>query len=364
VVDTETRLAAAHARWTELDRKSLNRRYRKPTAGRKSRGVARAFGPIPSRRLGRSLGINNIPPKICSYDCVYCQVGETPSPQLEPRQIYPPRELASAVARHVERVRELGGRIDHLTFVPDGEPTLDANLGRTIGLLRPLEIPIAVISNGSLAWRPEVREALRAADWVSVKVDAVEERAWRRLNQPPDALAVDTVLDGIRALADGFPGRLVAETMLVEGVNDDDRSVRAVADFLRDADIRSAYVSIPTRPPADPGVHGPDEATVVRAHGILSERLERVEYLIGYEGEAFTASGDPRADLLSITAVHPMRESAVRDLLRRSGGGWEIVRRLVDQGVLRSVEYEGTRFFVRRFRQGSASEEPGGGKRT
>jgi hypothetical protein len=128
--------------------------------------VALAFGPIPSRRLGRSLGINNIPPKVCSYGCVYCQVGATPSPQLEPRPIYPPEDLARAVARHVELVRARGERIDHLTFAPDGEPTLDANLGRVIRLLRPLEIPIAVISNGSLTWRPEVRDALRAADWV------------------------------------------------------------------------------------------------------------------------------------------------------------------------------------------------------
>jgi wyosine [tRNA(Phe)-imidazoG37] synthetase (radical SAM superfamily) len=348
---------------TELHRQNRDRKHGKASAGGGPTGVAKAFGPIPSRRLGRSLGINNIPPKICSYDCVYCQVGETPSPQLEPRRIYAPQELARAVTRQVERVRALGGQIDYLAFVPDGEPTLDVNLGRAIGLLRPLEIPIAVVTNGSLAWRREVREALRAADWVSVKVDAVDETVWRRLNRPPDALAVDTVLDGIRALADGFPGRLVAETMLVEGVNDDGGSVGAVADFLHDAGIRSSYISIPTRPPADPRVHGPDEAAVVRAHGILSERLEHVECLIGYEGEAFAASGDPGADLLSITAVHPMRESAVRDLLGRSGGEWEVVRRLVDQGLLRSVDYEGTRFFVRRFHLGSASKKTGGGGR-
>ncbi|MEW6059717.1 MAG: radical SAM protein [Actinomycetota bacterium] len=338
---------------TELDLQRWDRRHAEAGSGGKSPGVAKAFGPIPSRRLGRSLGINNIPPKICSYDCVYCQVGKTPSTQLEPRSIYRPEELVRAVFRQVEQVRAVGESIDYLTFVPDGEPTLDANLGLTIGLLRGLEIPIAVISNGSLAWRREVREALRAADWVSVKVDAAEEKAWRRLNRPPDALALDTVLDGIRALADGFPGRLVAETMLVEGINDDGGSVAAVADFLGDAGIRSSYVSIPTRPPADPRVHGPDEAAVVRAHGILAERLQHVEYLIGYEGEAFATSGDPRADLLSITAVHPLRESAVRDLLRMSGSEWDVVRQLVVEGLLRSVEYEGTHFFVRRFnRQG------------
>lgn len=219
--------------------------------------VALAFGPIPSRRLGRSLGVNNIPPKVCSYGCVCCQVGATPSPQLEPRPIYPPERLAAAVTRHVDLVRAREEPIDHLTFAPDGEPTLDANLGRAVELLRPLAIPVAVITNGSLAWRPEVREALRAADWVSVKVDAVDEEVWRRVN----------------------------------------------------------------RPPAEPGVRGPDEAVVARAHAIVAERVPHVEYLVGYEGDAFAASGDARADLLSITAVHPLRDSAVRELLRRSGSG-------------------------------------------
>jgi len=182
-----------------------------PPTGRPARSrVALAFGPVPSRRLGRSLGINNVPPKVCSYGCVYCQVGATPSPQLEPRTVYPPERLVRAVARHVEAVRVRGEAIDHLALVPDGEPTLDANLGLEIDLLRRLGIPIAVISNGSLAWRPEVRAALRAADWASVKVDAVDERVWRRVNRPPSDLALSTVLDGIRALAARFPGDLAS----------------------------------------------------------------------------------------------------------------------------------------------------------
>jgi wyosine [tRNA(Phe)-imidazoG37] synthetase (radical SAM superfamily) len=282
---------------------------------------------------------------------VYCQVGATPSSQLEPRSIYPPEELARAVADHVELVRSRGERIDHLTFAPDGEPTLDANLGRAIRLLRPLEIPIAVISNGSLTWRPEVRDALRAADWVSVKVDAVEEAVWRRVNRPPNELALRAVLEGIRALAGGFPGRLVSETMLVEGVNDTERSVRGVAEFLRIAGIATAYVAIPTRPPAEPGVRGPDEAVVARAYEILAERVPSVEYLVGYEGDAFGSTGDARADLLAITAVHPLRDTAVRVLLDRDGAGWEVVAELVRERLLVAVEHAGERFFVRRFQE-------------
>lgn len=325
--------------------------------------VPLAFGPIPSRRLGRSLGVNNIPPKICSYGCVYCQVGATPSPQLEPRPVYAPEDVAQAVTEHIAGVRARGEAIDHLTFAPDGEPTLDANLGRAIELLRPLQIPVAVISNGSLAWRQEVREALRAADWVSVKVDAVAERVWRRVDRPPEELELDTVLEGIRVLAEGFPARLVSETMLVDGLNDDDASVGGVARFLEDTGISTAYVSIPTRPPADRWVRAPGEDVVARAYGILAERIPHVECLIGYEGDAFAASGDARADLLSITAVHPLRRSAVHALLGRCGAGWEVVDRLVREGGLVPVEYAGESFFVRRFRAPRAARDPNAARR-
>jgi wyosine [tRNA(Phe)-imidazoG37] synthetase (radical SAM superfamily) len=318
-----------------------------PSAGAK---VAVAFGPIPSRRLGRSLGVNNIPPKVCSYGCVYCQVGTTLSQQLEPRPVYPPAELVRAVSRHVERILARGERIDHLTFAPDGEPTLDANLGRAIELLRPLRIPIAAISNGSLAWRPEVRAALRLADWVSVKVDAVDEAVWRRVDRPPETLSLGTVLGGIRGLADGFPGRLVSETMLVDGLNDGAASVRGVADFLADAGIGTAYVSVPTRPPAEPWVRAPAEDAVARAHEILVERVPHVELLVGYEGDAFAATGDARADLLAITAVHPLRTSAVQELLDRDASGWEVVDDLSREGLVVPVSYAGRCFYVRGFR--------------
>jgi wyosine [tRNA(Phe)-imidazoG37] synthetase (radical SAM superfamily) len=308
-----------------------------------------AFGPVPSRRLGRSIGVNNVPPKTCSYSCVYCQVGITANPRDEPTGIYPSERIAERVADHVARVRSRGERIDHLTFVSDGEPTLDADLGRAIQLLRPLGIPIAVISNGSLVWRSDVRRALRAADWVSVKVDTVDEDVWRRMNRPHRSLELGTILAGIRELSYGFPGRLVSETMLVEGLNDDAGSVSNVAAFLRDVGISAAYLAIPTRPPALPEVRGPDESVVVRAYRLLREQLPRVEYLIGYEGDAFAASGDARSDLLAVTAVHPLRESAVRRMLTHSASGWELVDRLVDEGLLRVVEHDGARFYVRRF---------------
>ena len=144
-----------------------------------------AFGPVPSRRLGRSLGINNIPPKVCTYACVYCQVGKTTRKQVDRTRFYAPEEIYTQVRRKVEKAQHQGESVDYLTFVPDGEPTLDVNLGNEIDILKSLGIKIAVITNGGLVWRKDVREDLAKADWVSFKIDSTSEKTWRRSQSPP-----------------------------------------------------------------------------------------------------------------------------------------------------------------------------------
>jgi len=308
-----------------------------------------AFGPVPSRRLGQSLGINHIPPKTCTYSCVYCQVGHASRLRVARRAFYEPEEVRRAVYAKVEAARAAGETIDYLTLVPDGEPTLDANLGRIIALLRPLGRPIAVISNSSLSERADVRVDLGAADWVSLKVDAVDEVAWRRINRPHGRLQLAAILEGMCDFAASFQGRLVTETMLVAGVNDGEQAIEAVARFLARLRPAVAYLAIPTRPPAEPWVRAPTEEVVNRAYQQLAAAVEHVELLAGYEGNAFAATGDVAEDLLSITAVHPMRREAVLSVLARAGADWTIVQHLIDQERLLMVSYEGQQFYLRKF---------------
>ena len=318
--------------------------------GKVSRMIA--FGPVPSRRLGHSLGINNIPPKICTYSCVYCQLGRTKKMQAERRIFYNPNKILRAVQDKVKKVKETGVPIDYLTFVPDGEPTLDINLEYEIDLLKFLGIKIAVITNGSLIWREDVREALMKADWVSLKIDTAQEEFWRRINRPCGTLRFSSIQRGMFEFARTYRGELVTETMLVETVNDSENSLSNIADVLARLRPDRAYLSIPTRPPAEEWAQPPPEEIINQAYHILDERIDQVEYLIGYEGNDFAFTGNAEEDLLSITAVHPMREEAVSDFLTRAGTNWSVVDRLIDRGQLIETKYKRRKFYMRRLPAG------------
>jgi wyosine [tRNA(Phe)-imidazoG37] synthetase (radical SAM superfamily) len=309
------------------------------------------FGPIPSRRLGRSLGINNIPPKACSYYCTYCQVGPTEQTEIKRRHFYGADYLVGLVQQRVEQLKAQGETIDHLSFVPDGEPTLDLDLGETIDKLRPLGIKIAIITNGSLIDREEVRETLCKADWVSLKIDSVDEKIWHRLDVPHSSLKLATILEGMLTFAQQYTGTLVTETTLVKNRNVTEESAADIADFIQRLNPKKAYFLIPTRPPAISSIRPPSEEELNRFYQIVSRKVPNLEYLTGYEGNVFAATGNAAEDILSITAVHPMREAAVRELLAKNQADWAIVENLIGEEKLMETEYEGNKFYIRRFNQ-------------
>jgi wyosine [tRNA(Phe)-imidazoG37] synthetase (radical SAM superfamily) len=306
------------------------------------------YGPVPSRRLGRSLGINNIPPKICSYSCVYCQLGSTMNIRVERQAFYRPEEIAQIVKEKVRQAKEKGEPTDYLTFVPDGEPTLDVNLGKEIELLKSLGLKIAVISNASVIWRDDVRQDLQKADWVSLKVDAVSRQIWRGINRPQKLLKLERILDGMINFANIFKGELATESMLIQGINDSGEEIEGLADFLAKLKPNIAYLAIPTRPPAVTTVTAASEQVINMAYQIFSKRLSSVEHLIGYEGNAFASTGNAKDDLLSITSVHPMREEAVTEFLKRAGTGWDTVEELVKNQSLVELQYQGKTFYMRK----------------
>ena len=309
-----------------------------------------AFGPVPSRRLGRSLGINNIPPKTCSYSCVYCQVGKTNKLTVDRQAFYKPEELSRAVRRKIDEATLRNERIDYLTFVTDGEPTLDLNLSKEISSLKQTGLHTAVITNASLLWRDDVKEDLRKADFISLKVDAVSEDLWRKLNRPHKDLRLNMVLEGIREFTAEFRGTVVSETMLIGDIDYEDEFEK-IAEFLTELkNLNKEYIAVPIRPPTEKWVKRAKEDAMNSAFQVFSKKLgdSRVEYLMGYEGNAFASTGNFEEDLLSITAVHPMRKEAVKKLLEKAVADWQVVEKLLREHRLVELEYEGNTYYMRK----------------
>jgi len=308
------------------------------------------FGPVPSRRFGRSMGINNIPPKICSYSCIYCQIGRTLRIEVERKEFYSPNRIYDELMKKMGEMLKEREKVDFLTFVPDGEPTLDINLGKEIEMLKQTGIKIAVITNSSLLWKEDVRKDLAKADAVSIKIDTVDKGTWRKMNRPHPSLSLHAILEGINEFAKEYEGTFLTETMLVKGINDDRENIKNVAEFISGISPHKGYISIPTRPPAEPWVLPPDETLINEAYHIFAEKMDNVKLLTGYEGNEFFSSGDVEEDLLSITSVHPMREDAVKEFLGKRGADWHVMERLMSGGKIVETFYRGRRFYLRKIR--------------
>jgi len=307
-----------------------------------------AFGPVPSRRLGYSLGINHVPTKHCTFSCVYCQVGRTTYMNLERQEFYPVDQILADVERKVVECAQVGKEIEYLTLVPDGEPTLDLNLGKIIGRLKQFRIPIAVISNASLINRLDVQEELFQADWVSLKVDSVDETTWRKIDRPHRQLSLPDILDGMLTFQKKYHGELVTESMLVAGLNNSENTTRELCDFLLELQPFKSYLSIPTRPPAEPGITAPSPDSLQQIIKICSAKIPFMDLLFETEVGEFISTGDLAEDILSITAVHPLREEALRTMVSMAGGTWSVVEELIAAKEISSINYRNERYFFRK----------------
>jgi wyosine [tRNA(Phe)-imidazoG37] synthetase (radical SAM superfamily) len=188
-----------------------------------------------------------VPPKTCVYDCIYCQIGRTTAQQLERREFVPVGEMLS----EVRAALAAGANPDYVTLSGSGEPTLYARLGDLIAGLRPLGVPVAVLTSGALLWREDVASEVAAADLVCPSLDAGTEATWRRVNRPPAELSFEKMLEGLVGFREKFAGQLWLEVLLVAGVSDSEEEIRTIAAHA--ARIRPERIQLNTvaRPPAE-----------------------------------------------------------------------------------------------------------------
>lgn len=308
-----------------------------------------AFGPIPSRRLGKSLGINNIPgTKVCTYSCIYCQVGSRCRMTDVRRSFYEPRYLIQEIAQHLGLLQD-DDKPDFLTFVSNGEPTLDIHLGEEIDLLKAFGIPVAVITNGSLLIDPLLRQELRYADWVSVKVDAGDAEIRNRINRPIPSSGFDTYVEGLLKFSEEFSGHLVTETMLVDGVNDGKSQLMDTIQLISRVKPAQSYLAIPTRPPPSLSVKSPPEEKLIQAYRLFTDAGLSGELLTGFEGTSFGHTGNVWNDILTIVGVHPLRDDAMQELLRKNRADEVVVQDLIRENLIREVYYDNHHYYIRKY---------------
>jgi len=306
------------------------------------------FGPVPSRRLGQSVGINNIPPKVCTYSCVYCQIGRTNRMQIRRSEFYKPKEIIQQTKEKMTELNKKNEHIDYITFVPDGEPTLDINLGVEINLLKQFGVKIAVITNASLLWMDEVRKDLMNADWVSLKIDAINNDIWRRVDRPQGSLSISKIMQGTIDFANEFKGTLVTETMLVDRINDNKECLYEIAKHILSLKPIKSYLLVPTRPPAEAVVRKPSKESIRDGYDIIQKVSGvEVECITGDEENSFYFADDVINDLLSITSVHPVREDIIEKLLKDRELDRSVIDNLIEKDLIKTYLYEGKKFYRR-----------------
>ncbi len=302
------------------------------------------FGPVPSRRLGQSLGVDTIPLKTCNWNCVYCQLGRTRPVTNERKAYFPAEDILAEVRQALESHQP--GEIDWVTFVGSGEPTLHSGIGYLIRQVKALtDLPVAVITNGSLLYLPKVREELRAADAVMPTLDAGNAALYRKINRPHPDSTFERLVDGLVAFREIYRGHLWVEVMLVRGLNDTEPALREIAALLKRIRPDEVHVLMPTRPPVEPWVQPPDEEGLLRARAILGDAARVAPPISG----TFDLRGeeDILEAVLGIITRHPMRHEELVRALRR----WApeqvtaALEGLQESGKAQVVERYGVRFW-------------------
>lgn len=261
-----------------------------------------AYGPVPSRRLGRSLGVDLVPFKTCSYDCLYCQLGRTTNKTIARREYIP----VNALVASVEEALRTAVTPDYITLAGSGEPTLHSGLGAIIAAIKKrTTIPVAVITNGSLLWDPDVRQELLGADVVLPSLDAGDAALFERINRPHAALSFDRMVEGLTTFVREFPGQVWLEIMLLADSNSTPSAVAALAELVGRIKPDRLHLNSVFRPAPDTAATCCSLETLRAIAPTFPGQVTIVSEPLPNDGTAVAAAPDREAAILSLLERRP-----------------------------------------------------------
>ena len=317
------------------------------------------FGPVNSRRLGRSLGIDLFREKICNLNCVYCEVGPTTVPVNRRGRYSPTREILAEITEFCAAPHRLAA-VDVLTVTAKGEPTLHLDLGVILRHIKSLtDKPVAVLTNGTTLADDEVREALQLADIVVPSLDAVRAESFSKVDRPARGLTVEAIINGLRDFSRAYRGRLWLEILLVRDINDADADIDALLPVLTTLRLDRIQLNTVVRPPADPGARPVAEARLAeiarRLQAALTVPVDLPSPVVGFGDERDaaplpTADAEPAALRQAIIQMVRRRPCTAADIDRvfHLGGAEKVeqlLASLVASGSLRILIHTGDRFY-------------------
>lgn len=302
------------------------------------------YGPVPSRRLGQSLGISPIPVKTCNYNCIYCQLGKTTNFTNCRQSFFNPQKII----KELKLVLEEDFHIDYLTFVGEGEPTLSKDIGFLINEVKKVsDIPIAVITNGSLLSSNTVRDELRKADTIIPTFDAGNSRLYRYINRPHKEITFDKLVQGLKLLRKEFKNEIWLEVMLIKDINDSVEQLNEIQNYSDIFEPDQVQINIPSRPPTEKWVKIPNLEKLNLAKIILqSNHLLPLDEDGEFEGKSF----DNPIDALLFTAKrHPLQYEQAIKLVQQFDieDLDEFFKGLVDQQLISIFEYRNKQFIYK-----------------
>ncbi|GAB6270700.1 MAG: radical SAM protein [Smithella sp.] len=260
------------------------------------------YGPVPSRRLGRSLGVDLVPFKTCTYDCIYCQLGKTTNKTTERRDYVP----VADVLREVRENLSTGTGCDYICMAGSGEPTLHASIGELICKIREMtDIPVAVITNGSLLYLPDVRQSLLQADLVIPSLDAGDAPLFEYVNRPHEDITFERMAEGLVEFARRYSGRLWLEVLLVSGVTGLSSEVKKIAAWAQKIGAQKIQLCTVNRPAYEDFACAVDPKQMKKLAGLFSGPVDILENASPEAAFGTAASDTTDADILNLLARRP-----------------------------------------------------------